>query len=423
LTPNDFLIPNPLPDTPSPFDFLQYLDKELSNGSNSWQRLMPTNDRLWHYYQFKMQYVTGVPVGWTSDLAQYSYYVKKGLHIDSEETYDYFGVLRRQIYSITNKKGEKEKNEVPMLPFEYSYQIIANCHVEINPQGEYIHLSRDKTYDKVSKITSTITKAVINSFIQYCPHTACAGRRVRGTQHSADCAAAKKRKAEAGPNTNGPPKRKRTRQQSQEQEQQPPFPIVQMGQFNNEGYQPPQLQQPPFPIGQMRQFNNGHLFGPPDIRGIFGQIFDVQQDNEGYQPQQHQQPDPPKVPEVQNDINDYDFTVPQQPATVQMEQVNNGYPFQPTLIGQWGYEEYTRQQQLANAQTGQNDTIDPALLEYSSPYYQEQPQEAAATGNAPVDQNDNGEEWFGGLFNFEAGAEANPMPEFPYIDPSNWQFN
>lgn len=406
---------------------------------------MPTNNRLMHYL-LSEQNATDLPVGWTSDLAQYNWYLKTGLHIDDEATNDWFGVLRRHIYSITNKGGKKEKNEAPMLPFEYSFQIIASCHVELNRQGEYTHLSRDKTYDKVSKITSTITKAVINGFIQHCPHATCAGRRVKGKQHSTDVAAAKKRKAESGASTDRPPKRGRTRPQSQEQEQQPPFPNVQIGHSNNEGYLPPQLQQPPSPNVQMQQFNNDHLFRSSQLHDIWSQIYDSQQCNEGYQPQQHQQPYFPNVPDVQNDINDDDFADPQQPANVQMEQVNNGYPLQPSLIGQPGYEGYTEsirsEQQLANVQTGKNNTIDPVLLqldsaddqnnkidptlsEYNSPDYQEQPQEAAATGNIPVDQNDNGEEGFE-FFDFDGAAEADPTPDFDYsaaLDASNWQFD
>jgi hypothetical protein len=421
LTSKDFCIPNPLPDTPSPIDFFQFLDKELSNGSNSWQRLMPTNNRLTHYLQSKRPDATDVPVGWTSDLAQYNWYLKTGLYIDDEATGDWLGVPRHHIYSITNKDGKRKKNEAPMLPFEYSFQIIASCHVELNRQGEYTHLSRDKTYDKVSKITSTITKAVINGFIQHCPHATCAGRRVKGKQHSTDVAAAKKRKAESGPSTDRPPKRGRTRPQSQ-QEHQPPFPNVQMGQFNND-----------------------HLFRSSQLSDIWSQIYDSQQRNEGYQPQQHQQPYFPNVSDVQNDINDDNFAAPQQPANVQMEQVNNGYPLQPSLIGQPGYEGYTgsirSEQQLANVQTGDNNTIDPALLglnsaddqnnkidpalsEHNSPNYQEQPQEPAATGNVPADQNDNREEGFGFFFDFDPTAEANPMPDFDYraaYDPSSWQ--
>jgi hypothetical protein len=220
-----------------------------------------------------------------------------------------------------------------------------------------------------------------------------------------------------------------------------------MGQLHDEEYQPEQ-----------------HVNVPMLPSDIWSRLYDVQQRNEGYQPQQHQQPYFPNVPNVQNDINDNDFADPQQSANVQMERANNGYPLQPSLIGQLGYEGYTEsirsQQQPANVQASQNNNInpalsrhnsaddqnntvidpallrygsaddqnnniDPALSEHNSPDYQEQPQDAATTGNIPVDQNDNGEEGFE-FFDFIGASEADRMPDFDYsaaLDQSNWQFN
>jgi hypothetical protein len=435
LKGNVFVL-RPRPDqfyVPSTDEFLKVLDKKYPTeaGKNSWHQLLTPSARLAHYWTSNKSLSNGVPPtdvpeGWTSGLAQYVFHIKNKLYFDHDDklSMDYFGHLCHQIYS------SGEKNSPPMTPFEYSFQIIADFHCE----SDAIHLSRDKTYDQVKKFSSTITKEVVACFIQCCPHPTCAGRRVRGTQHSADYAAAKKRKAESGPSTNGSPKRKRTRpqpqEQDQQQEQQPYFPNVQMGQLDDEEYQPKQ-----------------HVNVPTLPSDIWSQLYDVQQRDEGYQPQQHQQPYFPNVPDAQNDINDDDFAAPQQSANVQMEQVDNGYPLQPSLIGQLGYEGYTEsihsQQQPANIQAGQNNNInpalsrhnsaddqnntiiDPALTEHNSPDYQEQPQEAATTANIPVDQNDNGEEGFE-FFDFDGAAEADPTPDFDYsaaLDASNWQFD
>jgi hypothetical protein len=362
--------------------------------------------RLSHYWNSSQKKPTTVPEGWTSGLAQYAFHISKKLRFDEELSEDYFNQPCFKVYP----RGEK----VAMTPFEYSFQIIADIHCKSNA----LHLSRDKTYKKIKGLSSTIPKEVIAAFLQCCPHPTCVERREKGTQHSADVAAVKKRKAESGPSIHEQPKRKRIRLQSQEQEQQPHFP-AQIGQSNNERYQLQQLQQQPLPNLPMGQHNNGHVLGAPDMRETFGQM----QQNEEYQPQQHQQPfflnaadvqyynngngfqqQYPPIPEVHYNNGD-NFAVLQQPLNFQMEQDNNAYPPQPSLLGAPGYERYTyrsQPQQQQQQQQQQFENIDPALLNNTDPTFredhssnnQEQPQEAATTGDVPMDENDNGDEDF-----------------------------
>lgn len=61
-------------------------------------------------------------------------------------------------------------SQVPMTPFEDSYNIILDAHVKANhKEGEDPHYGRDATYRRVTSRSCSITKDIVFKFVQNCP--------------------------------------------------------------------------------------------------------------------------------------------------------------------------------------------------------------------------------------------------------------
>jgi hypothetical protein len=461
LTPKDFGCWDGTPEdgVTSPTDYLQVLAKQYPNkpGKNSWHQLMPTLARLDHYRNSKLlnnpKEIHTVPEGWPGGqekgLAQYRHFIKNKLYLDDTAKIGYFEWLEQQIYSTTN--GKEPSIKVPMTPIEFSYSIIADCHIERDASNKPIkpikHFGRDVTFDKVKKLSSTIPKAVVAGFITACP--GCSGtfenQRGNTTKRKAESESApqpaKRKRAQRQAN-NIQPQDQKPQQFNNEVDQNVPFPQqtlakLQMGQINNEPHIDPQ-QFTNVPPGQndngetsfpdhinpaliMYQNNNGEgsftdtvdpvlagmsLFTDEELPLVPSPNLTTDQTNNGA-PYPQQAPDFPM-----DQINNGPWYDPQQAPYVPMDQINNilwygqqQAPYVPVdqiSNGFWYGQQQAPYFPMGQINNGEVDftqpsnlnNIDPTLENHSSDN-SEQTRVADPSGKAPMDQNDNGEAGLG----------------------------
>jgi hypothetical protein len=192
--------PNPFgyPNVTSPENFIDGLARMYLTTSKMKDKFMPTQERLsqyinqlenpdpaqgdaaWRYYtRTNFEYFPQPvfhPVSQRLVHGLYKKLSKKDAELCNKvHSWNLNGVepANKQRFKVLEAYEKVISCQAQVSPFEESYNIILAAHVERREDNSHnTHHGRDTTYRRATQLSSSITKEVVNRFLQYCPNCA-----------------------------------------------------------------------------------------------------------------------------------------------------------------------------------------------------------------------------------------------------------